>query len=150
MRYLVYVSFFALFVFFSVPSNAQCRQFAVSKKKQLEDFIHDGAYTSISMKPAQNVQFTKTFYKGQRYRLVLDGAAELGKLELRVFDQNQSLVYSNMDDGVSKKWDFMVESTRNLIIMVSIPKSANMNTTGCVSVLIGFKSSEDLINQFKK
>ena len=147
MKHCLYL--LVLSVFYCASVMGQCRQFAVSKKKTLEDFIHDGAYTSISMKPAQNVQFTKTFFKGQRYRLVLDGAPELMKTELRVFDLNQNLVYSNVEEGVSKKWDFVVESTRNLIIMVSIPRSANMNASGCVSALIGFKSTEDYLNQLK-
>ena len=148
MKYYLYI--FILSALYCTSAYGQCRQFAVSKKKTLEDFIHDGAYTSISMKPAQNVQFTKTFFKGQKYRLVLDGAPELLKAELRIFDQNQNLIYSNIEDGLSKKWDFVVESTRNLIIMVSIPKSVNMNASGCVSVLLGFKSTEEYVNQLKK
>jgi len=138
-----------VFVCFVVENaQSQCRPFAAANKPSLGDFIHDGAYTAIQLKTGQTVQMNKTFYRGQKYRLLVCAATELAKVDFKVQDANQNVLYTGNEEGIAKKWDFSVESTQNLLISVTVPETtANQNKAGCVTILIGFKSSETLYKE---
>ncbi len=140
------------FLFVNVYNGlAQCRPFAMKNKPQLGDYIHDGAFNSVNIKAGQNLRLNKTFYKGQKYRVVVSGVNELVKVDMNVLDLSQNVLFKNVENGVSKVWDFKVEATITLTISITVPyNETNENLSGCVSVLVGFKSTDDLINQYKK
>jgi hypothetical protein len=60
-----------------------------------------------------------------------------------VIDANRNVLYNNKDHNMAKAWDFKLESSQQLRIIVKVPasgqkKSDNEILSGCVAIMIGF------------
>ncbi len=130
---------------FSQAIFGQCTFFASANIGYLDDFIHDGVYTSLQTFPGQSIQIYKTVYPGQTYRMTVNAQKELGRIEIKVYDDGKQLIYSDNDDSINKFWDFTVESTINILIVLNCPYASG-SQNGCVSVLFGFKEDKNPVN----
>ena len=141
-RFLILLSFTGLLIFSGM--NAQCKSFA---KKQvlpkLAPYINNGQLNTTTMSPGESADMILTFNSGQSYRIVVMGEGVLGAVEFQVADASGKVLFKNKtDDLVTDTWDFTVQQTTSLTLSVKVPEQVDktqLNTEGCVSVLIGFK-----------
>lgn len=138
----------SLIVIFALQysANAQCKMFTQKKCfSTLQTYTNNGSYNGAVMFEGEEATLTQTFYEGQDYRLVLcsqEVISTVAYFELRDYANN--LVYTSKNAG-SNVFDFSVESTQSLKMRIVVPKigsDPNLKQNGCVSVIVGFKSSE--------
>ena len=142
---------FILVLFGTVISynvSAQCKGFAKKVcKSELMPYIHDGNYNAAILTEGEEADFYKTFYADQQYRLVICSTESLPPVEFKVIDANRNVLYSNRDHNMSKLWDFKLESSQQLRIVIKVPASGGKKSdaevqSGCVAIMIGFKDKE--------
>jgi len=95
----------------------------------------------------EEADFYKTFYADQQYRLVVCGTESLPAIEFKVIDANRNVLFSNKDHNMTKLWDFKLESSQQLRIVVKVPTNGQKKSeaeiqSGCVAIMIGFKDKE--------
>ena len=134
-----------LFIAILIPfgADAQCRSFTKKNcRPEIDPYIHNGQLNSAVLYSGDSADIQLTFYSGQDYRLVVCSEEQLGDTHFQVFDIEKNLIYDSQ--GKEKQtFDFKVQSTRQLIVTVIIPESSSthdIDTSGCVSVLVGFKN----------
>lgn len=125
--------------------SAQCKGFAKEKGKLiLNPYLHDGNYHAAILVEGEEADLYKTCYADQQYRLVVCGAENLGTIEFKVIDANKNVLFDNTQHNNVKFWDFKLESSQQLRIVVKVPANAQKKTdadinTGCVAIMFGFK-----------
>jgi len=123
--------------------NGQCKAFA--KKvciPELGAYVHDGNYHAAVLVEGEEAELYKTFYSDMKYRVAITGEENLGDIEFKVLDVNKNVLYSNKDGNFSKTWDFELQSSQQLKLVVKVPphsKTGDTPASGCVSIMFGFK-----------
>ena len=129
--------------FISLDASAQCKGFAKKIcKLELIPYIHDGNYHAAILTEGEEAELYKTFYSGQSYRLVVCGSDALPDIEFKVIDAYKNVLYDNTSDANNRVWDFEVEASQQLKIMVRVPNSETQSeypASGCVAIMFGFK-----------
>ena len=134
----------ALLLFVAANSvNAQCKAFA---KKDclplLAPYTHDGNYHAAILVEGEEAELYKTFYSDMEYRVAIIGEGKLPTIEFRILDENKNVLYSNKDDNYAKTWDFKLESSKQLKLVVKVNpfnKPGDIPASGCVAIMFGFK-----------
>jgi hypothetical protein len=149
MRKILPYFIFVLFcTCLTINVSAQCKGFAKKVcKSELIPYIHDGNYNAAMLTEGEEADFYKTFYADQQYRLVVCGTESLPAIEFKVIDANRNVLYNNKDHNMSKTWDFKLESSQQLRIVVKVPAAGQKKSeaeiqSGCVAIMIGFKDKE--------
>lgn len=123
--------------------NAQCKGFAKKIcKVELEPFIHDGNFHAAILTEGEEAELYKTFYSDTEYRIAVCGSDALPNVEFKVIDANKNVLYTNKDHNFSRTWDFKLEASQQLKIVVKVhPSGKNVEevASGCVSIMFGFK-----------
>lgn len=125
--------------------SGQCKSFAKKIcKLELIPYIHDGNYHAAILSEGEEAELYKTFYEGQEYRIAICGSDALPKIEFKIIDANKNVLYNNRDHGMVKLWDFKLESSQQLKIVVKVPASSATKPetemiSGCVAIMFGFK-----------
>ena len=131
----------------SLDASAQCKGFAKKIcKLELMPYIHDGNHHAAVLTEGDEADLYKTFYSGQDYRLVVCGSDQLPDIEFQVIDAYKNVLYDNTENAYNRVWDFKVEASQQLKIMVKVPVSDNdteIPMSGCVAIMFGFKESSD-------
>jgi hypothetical protein len=126
-----------------VQLHAQCKQFAKNTcKVGLAPYQHDGNYHAAVLLEGEEAELYKTFYSDTEYRIGVCGANTLGDIEFSVVDGNGKVLYSNKYNDFEWKWDFRLESSQQLKIVVKVPVTdglAEEPKEGCVAIMFGFK-----------
>lgn len=123
--------------------NGQCKAFA--KKvciPELGAYTHDGNYHAAILVEGEEAELYKTFYSDMEYRVAICGDEKLHEVEFRVLDANKNVLYSNKDANYSRTWDFKLQSSQQLKIVVkvnSFNKPGDTPASGCVAIMFGFK-----------
>ena len=123
--------------------DAQCKSFA--KKvciPELGAYTHDGNYHAAILVEGEEAELYKTFYSDMDYRVAICGEDKLPDIEFTVLDANKNVLYSNKDASYAKTWDFKLQSSQQLKIIVkvnSFNKPEEMPASGCVAIMFGFK-----------
>ena len=144
-KYLPIFILVLVFTSISYDISAQCKGFAKKVcKSELIPYIHDGNYNAAMLTEGEEADFYKTFYADQQYRLLVCGTESLPQIEFKVVDANRNVLYSNRDHNMSKAWDFKLESSQQLRIIIKVPTSGTKKAdaeilNGCVAIMIGFK-----------
>jgi hypothetical protein len=76
------------------------------------------------------------------YRIAICGEDKLPKIEFKLIDANRNIIYSNKDAGYAKTWDFKLQSSQQLKLVITVLSSEKPGATpasGCVSIMFGFK-----------
>ena len=134
-----------LSVFVLVPqkADAQCKQFAKNTcKVGLAPYQHDGNYHAAVLLEGEEAELYKTFYSNTDYRIGICGTNNLGNIEFMIVDGSGKILYNNRNQNFEWKWDFRLESSQQLKIVVKIPVAGTLNNNpmeGCVAIMFGFK-----------
>jgi hypothetical protein len=70
------------------------------------------------------------------------GEDKLPNVEFKVLDANKNVLYSNKDANYAKTWDFKLQSSQQLKLIVKVSsfnKGGDTPASGCVSIMFGFK-----------
>jgi hypothetical protein len=144
MRIPKLIPVFALLLFAATTNmDAQCKSFA--KKvciPELGAYTHDGNYHAAILVEGEEAELYKTFYSDMEYRVSICGEEKLPDVEFRVLDANKNVLYSNKDANYAKTWDFKLQSSQQLKIVVkvnSFNKPGETPASGCVAIMFGFK-----------
>ncbi len=123
---------------------AQCKGFAKSLcKKELGAYLHDGNYHAAVLVEGEEAELYKTFYSDLDYRLAICGADGLPPVEFTVMDATGKVLYSNKEGGLTNIWDFKLESSQQLKIVVKVSTFGTRDqlpASGCVAIMFGFKA----------
>jgi hypothetical protein len=145
MKKILPVVVFLFLITVNFSANGQCKSFAKKIcKLELIPYIHDGNYHAAVLTEGEEAELYKTFYEGQEYRIAVCGSEVFANVEFKVIDANKKVLYSNKDHGMSKIWDFKLESSQQLKIVVKVPVSSATKpeteiVSGCVAIMFGFK-----------
>lgn len=138
----IFIIFLLLIVGFQ-SVNAQCKGFAKKIcKVELEPYIHDGNFHAAVLTEGEEAELYKTFYSDTDYRIAICGSDALPNVEFKVIDANKNVLYSNKDHNFSRTWDFKLQSSQQLKILVKVypsGKNADEVVSGCVAIMFGFK-----------
>lgn len=143
MRLLKILPFLALFLLASANADAQCKAFA--KKvclPELGSYTHDGNYHAAVLVEGEEAELYKTFYSDMDYRIAICGEDKLPNVEFRIMDSNKNVLYSNKDHNFAKTWDFKLQSSQQLKLVVKVSsfnQAGDTPASGCVSIMFGFK-----------
>ena len=144
MRILRIVSILAFLIAATTFSvDGQCKAFA--KKvciPELGVYTHDGNNHAAILVEGEEAELYKTFYSDMEYRVSVCGEDKLPEVEFRVLDANKNVLYSNKDANFAKTWDFKLQSSQQLKLVVkvnSFNKPGETPASGCVAIMFGFK-----------
>ncbi len=133
----------ATFALLPFKADGQCKQFAKNTcKVGLSPYQHDGNYHAAILLEGEEAELYKTFYSDTQYRIGICGANNLGQIEFSIIDGNGKVLYNNKFHDYEWKWDFKLESSQQLKIVVKVPVTDGMSEEpkeGCVSIMFGFK-----------
>ena len=123
---------------------AQCSKTWVRKKcvPKISPFIHNGQMNTLTLKEGGKMETTLTFYSGQDYRILICSEETLENVSFLVSDMNGKIIFDSKEHNNTDVWDFKVKTTTDLKVEVNGGKNetGNGSSTGCVSILVGFKS----------
>lgn len=144
MRILKIIPVLALFLFItSIDADAQCKSFAKNEcLPELGTYTHDGNYHAAVLVEGEEAELYKTFYSDMEYRLAVCGPDNLPPVEFQILDSNKNILYSNKDHLYGKTWDFKLEASQQLKLVVKVTtfnQSGGTPASGCVSIMFGFK-----------
>jgi hypothetical protein len=139
---ILFLSLVACMLTLPMALNAQCKQFAKNTcKAGLEPYQHDGNYHAALLIEGEEAELYKTFYSERDYRIGVCGANNLSSIEFKVVDtRNGKVLYDNSLSDFDWKWDFNLESSQQLKIVVKVPvPEANIDEPeeGCVAIMFG-------------
>jgi hypothetical protein len=144
MRISRLIPILALFMIATtVNVDAQCKAFA--KKvclPELGAYTHDGNYHAAVLVEGEEAELYKTFYSDMDYRVAICGEDKLPNVEFRVLDGNKNVLYSNKDANYAKTWDFKLQSSQQLKLIVKVStfnQPGDTPASGCVAIMFGFK-----------
>lgn len=147
MRLIKTIPIIAIFVFaFSGSVDAQCKAFA--KKEcfpKLENYTHDGNYHAAVLVEGEEAELYKTFYSDMEYRVAIVGESKLPAVEFKIMDINKNVLYTNKDHEFASTWDFKLQSSQQLKIVVKVSsfnKAGDTPASGCVAIMFGFKMNK--------
>jgi hypothetical protein len=146
MKHLIQILLVAvlLSLITSGEANAQCKGFAKSLcKKELGAYLHDGNYHAAVLVEGEEAELYKTFYSDLEYRVVICGAEGLPPVEFSVLDASGKVLYSNKESEMSGIWDFKLEASQQLKIVVKVTTfgtRSELPASGCVAIMFGFKT----------
>ena len=139
----IFSLFLALFAAATINTDAQCKAFA--KKEclpMLAPYTHDGNYHAAVLVEGEEAELYKTFYSDMEYRVSVVGEGKLPAVEFKIIDENKNVIYSNRDNNFAKTFDFRLESSKQLKLVVKVPpftKAGDIPASGCVAIMFGFK-----------
>lgn len=76
------------------------------------------------------------------YRVAICGEDRLPNVEFRIMDANKNVLYSNKDNNYSKTWDFKLQASQQLKLIIKVSsfnQPGDTPASGCVSIMFGFK-----------
>ena len=127
----------------SQVAYAQCKGFAKKIcKVELDPFIHDGNYHAAILTEGEEAELYKTFYSDTEYRIAVCGSDDLPNIEFKIIDADKNVLYTNKDHNFSRTWDFKLQASQQLKILVKVHpsgKNAEEVKSGCVAIMFGFK-----------
>ncbi|MCU0472272.1 MAG: hypothetical protein MUC93_02750 [Bacteroidales bacterium] len=144
MRLLKTIPVLAFVLFaYSGSVDAQCKAFA--KKEclpELGGYTHDGNYHAAVLVEGEEAELYKTFYSDMEYRIAIVGEDKLPSIEFKILDVNKNVLYSNKDKDYAPTWDFKLQSSQQLKVVVKVTsfnKPGDTPASGCVAIMFGFK-----------
>ncbi|MFN2378795.1 MAG: hypothetical protein ABR519_01130 [Bacteroidales bacterium] len=127
----------------STNAFSQCKGFAKNIcKDELGNFTHDGNYHAAILTEGEEAELYKTFYSDQEYRVAICGSDNLPPIEFKIMDASKNVIYSNADSGYERIWDFKLESSQQLKLVLKVNTFEQVSDTpssGCVAIMFGFK-----------
>ncbi len=139
---LPFIFLFAFILLMPAVVHGQCKQFAKKTcKVGLHPYQHDGNYHAALLIEGEEAELYKTFYSDTDYRVGVCGANSLSDVEFKVLDSTGKVLYDNTLNNQAWKWDFTLESSQQLKIVVRVPVpevQVEEPAEGCVAIMFGF------------
>ncbi len=139
---IIFLSLVAILTSLPDTMQAQCKQFAKKTcKVGLKPYQHDGNYHAALLIQGEEAELYKTFYSDTDYRIGVCGAENLSNIEFKIIDSNNKEIYNNKYNDFDWKWDFRLESSQQLKIVVKVPVPEGQveePEEGCVAIMFGF------------
>ncbi len=144
MKLLKTISLITLFVFaLNSYTDAQCKTFARKEcLPELTAFTHDGNYHAAVLIEGEEAELYKTFYSDMEYRVAIVGESSLPAVEFKIIDISKNVLYSNKDNNYASTWDFKLESSQQLKLVIKVSsfnQPGDTPASGCVAIMFGFK-----------
>lgn len=141
---ILFISIIAGLLTLPLALNGQCKQFAKNTcKAGLSPYQHDGNYHAALLIEGEEAELYKTFYSNRNYRIGVCGAPNFERIQFKVIDtRNGKILYDNSKNDYEWRWDFMLESSQQLkiIVKVLVPDgNVDEPEEGCVSIMFGSK-----------
>lgn len=125
---------------FPVMVSAQCKGFVKKYLDKMTPFTHNGQMNVHQVTAGETTEMDVTFYSGQAYRLIFAYDQNLGPVYFNLLDAERNVVFTTKDNPKPYK-DFNIANTMRLTVEIVTPDSQEkVKPTGCVSVIVGFKS----------
>ena len=140
MKQLIQIFLVTVILSLVIPgeASAQCKGFAKSLcKKEL------GNYHAAVLVEGEEAELYKTFYSDLEYRLAICSADGMPPVEFTVYDATGKVLYNNKEQGLTKIWDFKLEASQQLKVVVKVTTFGNreqLPVSGCVAIMFGFKA----------
>lgn len=159
MRTKLYLS---ILLFFILPlvSKSQCKEYIKSiAPDALSPYVLDGNFFAPVIYEGEEIELTRTFLAGQKYKISVVGMDFFEK-EITIKDQDGFIIFKNYKIGRKDKdehftdyegykvsclgstyWEFELEQSQNLTIIVKLEKKAKKKKDrlrGCLGIVIGF------------
>ena len=144
MRIIRIISVITLFIAIATLNvDGQCKAFAKTDcLPKLNPYTHDGNYHAAVLVEGEEAELYKTFYSDMEYRVAVIGEGKIPNVEFKVLDENKNVLYSNKDNNNAQTWDFKLESSKQLKLVVKVTpfnKPGDVPASGCVAIMFGFK-----------
>jgi len=144
MRIVKIATALILLVFASgLNANGQCKAFAKRTcLPELGFYTHDGNYHATVLSEGEEAELYKTFFSDMEYRLSVCGDENLPPVQFTVIDANNNILFASKESDNTKTWDFKLQSSQQLRIVVKVSSSGRQGGTpaqGCVAIMFGFK-----------
>ena len=110
------------------------------KGEKTSVYVSDGQTYRAFLDEEQTAEFQTTFYGGNTYRISASAGTKENYVIFEVYDSQNNLIFSNIDQKNAPYWDFKVESTLDVIINMRL--DAEKKSSGCAIMLIGFKQKK--------
>ena len=159
-KYILIISFFAIFSFTYQITNAQCKQYIQAiAPMQLEPFVIDGNFLSPVIYEGDQISLTRTFLVGQKYKVIVVGM-DIFEKKITITDQDGFILFKNYSSKITESpryftdengdkivnfgsnyWVFEPTVSQNLTITIEIEqkaKSKKKRIQGCMGVVVGF------------
>mgnify|MGYP000844633545 FL=1 len=146
MKQLIQIFLVTVILSLVIPgeASAQSKGFAKSLcKKELGTYLHDGNYHAAVLVEGEEAELYKTFYSDLEYRLAICSADGMPPVEFTVYDATGKVLYNNKEQGLTKIWDFKLEASQQLKVVVKVTTFGNreqLPVSGCVAIMFGFKA----------
>ena len=132
----------SVFLGTSQQAAAQCKKFTKQEcLPNLKPYTYNGQLNSAILAEGDVAELLLTFHKGQKYRITVCNQEIIGDVQFKIFDTKKNLIFDKSKHTGQSYWDFMSNSTQQLIIQVTVPEEKPKNEiikTGCVTILVGF------------
>ncbi len=109
---------------------------------KISPFTQNGQMNTSTLSSGQKTSLNLTFYSGQDYRILVCAQEQLGDVTFKILDMQRKVVFDSQKNDYPDFWDFKVKNTQQFIVEVQVPESESTSsvlTTGCVSIMVGFK-----------
>ncbi len=128
-------------------SDAQCKKVAKKCLPSLTPYIYTGQLNSTTLFEGESAELVMTFTGGQQYRVLACASDNLGAVSVVILDSKRKVVFNNKDHNGSPSWDLRIGATDDYTIQIGVPasttnKAGNIEQSGCVAVLVGFRNVE--------
>ena len=119
--------------------NAQCDTIAnfCHQNNFSVEYVSDGQNYRAFLFGDQEAEFETTFFGGVTYRIAACTGFSQGNLIFSVKDQDNNVLFDSIEQQNSPYWNFKVENT--ITVKISAKLDDLENTSGCATILIGFK-----------
>ena len=128
---------------FAQNAGAQCFSYSRNVcKKKLGEYLHDGNFNATILTEGETAEIYKTFFSGVEYRVVVCKVDSLPPVYFKILDVNNNILFDSKARGGAEYWDFVLETTQQLIVFVEVPEKdpdSDVKMSGCVSILFGIK-----------
>jgi hypothetical protein len=116
---------------------SQCEESLNSAEAALgKSFIVNPQFNSAVLSVSDSLTFESVWLANNTYRIATS-AGEKEQIDIRLFDQNNQLIFSGSEFNYPSKWDFFIENSMTIKCVVRPVQVAS--TPFCITVLTGFK-----------
>ncbi len=137
--------FSLLLIVLSFESFGQCKNFVKkSCLPLLHPFTTNGQINNAVFAPGDHAEMPLTFSEGFTYRVIVCGQEILGKINFKILNNENVVVFDNTDHEFVNLWDFKITNTQQVKLIINVPEEKAENGimhTGCVSIILGFKKN---------
>ncbi|MBT4774978.1 MAG: hypothetical protein HOL28_03925 [Crocinitomicaceae bacterium] len=102
-------------------------------------FISDGQVYRAFLQDDEAAEFNTTFFGGSTYRIAVSAGQRADYVIFEIWDEQDMLLFSNVDQSNAPYWDFKITSTMQCKIQTRL--DPNKKSSGCAILLIGFEKS---------